>query len=147
MNQHRTFPVKARDLRRAGIEPVTYQSVERHKLPVGASDEHKFQHIYFAAKVNVRLHDNFVRPTESVVVVNLHAAEIYLQCAVNVRKIHAEHFNLFLVEFIFVAGRSHAESCAYALKFRPRISRQNYFIGYVRKFSVRVALLVDKLHR
>ena len=108
-------------------------------MPVRTFNEHKFKHIDFAAKINVGLHDNFISSAESVVIIDLHTAEIDLQRAVNVSEVHTEHFNLFLVEFILITGRSYAESSIYALKFGAFVSCLNNFISYVGKFVIRVA--------
>ena len=115
-------------------------------MPVRTFNEHKSQHVDFTAKVNVGLHDNFISTPKPVIVVNFHAAEIYLQGAINVSKIYAEHFNFLLIEFVFITGRSHAESCRDALKFGTRISRLNNFIGYIGKYIVRVTFQINKLH-
>ena len=146
LNQNRAFSVEASDLRRSCVEFITYQSVERNKLPVRTSYIHKLQHIDFAAKINVGLHDNFIRSAESVVIVNFHSAEIRLQRAVNVRKIYAEHFNFLLVEFVFVTRCSHAERSGNSLKFGASVCRLNNFIGNVGKFGVSMTFQVDKLH-
>ena len=139
MNQNGAFTVKTSNLSGSGVEFIAYQGIERHKLPVRTFNEHKFEHIDFAAKINVRLHDNFISSAESVVIIDLHTAEIDLQRAVNVSEIYAEHFNLFLVEFILITGRSYAESSIYALKFGAFVSGLNNFICYVGKFVIRVA--------
>ena len=116
-------------------------------MTVRALHENEFRRIRFRAIQHVRLQHDFVSATEFVEVVDLHAAEVDLQCRKHVRDRHAQQFHLFAIDRVLVCRRVDAVSRADALQHRRLIAFRHDALGDLVELRIGVTAHVLQLHR